>query len=71
MATIILDIPDDNLVTQIKKVCSMIKGGGKVNVVKSKDITKTKGYQEAMDDIKHGRVYHAENAVDMFIQIIG
>ena len=40
MATIILDIPDDNLVTQIKKVCSMIKGGGKVNVVKSKDITK-------------------------------
>lgn len=29
MATIILDIPDDNLVTQIKKVCSMIKGGGR------------------------------------------
>lgn len=49
----------------------MIKGGGKVNVVKSKDITKTKGYQEAMDDIKRGRVYHAENAEDMFIQILG
>ena len=25
------------------------------------DITKTKGYREAMDDVKNGRVYHAES----------
>ena len=71
MATIVLDIADDKLVAQIKRVCSMIKGVAKVKVVKNKDITKTHGYQEAMNDIKEGRVYHAENADDMFKQILG
>ena len=71
MATIVLDITDDKLVMQIKKVCSMIKGVAKVKVVKNKDVTKTRGYQEAMDDIKAGRIYHAESADDMFKQIFG
>ncbi len=44
-----------------------------VGVEKSRvdDITKTSGYKEAMDDIKHGRVYHAESVDDMFKQILG
>ena len=71
MATIVLDIADDKLVAQIKKVCSMIKGVGMVRVIKNKDITKTRGYKEAMSDIKDGRVYHAENAEDMFKKILG
>ena len=71
MATIVLDIADDKLVMQIKKVCSMIKGVAKVRVVKNKDVTKTRGYQEAMDDIKAGRIYHAESAEKMFKQILG
>ena len=66
MATIVLDIAD---VMQIKKVCSMIKGVTKVRIAKNKDVTKTRGYQEAMDDIKAGRIYHAENADEMFKQI--
>jgi hypothetical protein len=70
MATIVLDITDDKLVMQIKKVCSMIKGVCKVKVVQNKDVTKTRGYQEAMDDIKAGRIYHAESADDMFKQIL-
>lgn len=49
----------------------MIKGGAKVKVVKNNDVTKTRGYQEAMNDIKEGRVYHAKNADDMFKQILG
>ena len=71
MATIILDIADNKLVAQIKKVCSMIKGVDNVKVIKDKDITTTKGYKEAMNDIKEGRVYHAKNAEDMFKQILG
>ena len=71
MATIVLDIADDKMVAQIKKVCSMIKGVAKVKVVKNNDVTKTRGYQEAMNDIKEGRVYHAKNADDMFKQILG
>ena len=38
---------------------------------KTEDITKTPGYKEAMDDVKHGRVYHADSVDDMFKQILG
>lgn len=30
------------------------------------DITKTAGFKEAMDDVKHGRVTEYESAADMF-----
>lgn len=33
---------------------------------KEMDITKTKGYQEAMEDIKHGRVTHYESLKDFY-----
>ena len=56
MATIILDVQDESLLTQIKKACQLLKGVASVKVhkTKSEDITKTAGYKEAMDDIKHG-----------------
>ena len=38
---------------------------------KEYDITKTAGFREAMDDIKHDRVYHADSVDDMFKQILG
>ena len=73
MATIILEVQDESLLTQIKKACQLLKGVASVRVHKTKneDITKTAGYKEAMDDIKHGRVYHAESVDDMFKQILG
>jgi hypothetical protein len=43
----------------------------RVHKAKNEGITKTAGYKEAMDDIKHGRVYHAESVDDMFKQILG
>lgn len=71
MPSIVLDVTDESLLSQIKKACSLLKGVSSVKVVKSKDITKTKGYREAMDDIKNGRVYSADSAEDMFKQILG
>ena len=71
MTTIILNITDESLISQIKNICSMIKGVGDVKVIKSKDITKTKGYKEALDDIANGRIFCAESAEDMFNQILG
>ena len=98
MSTIVLDVQDESLLTQIKKACQLLKGVASVKVVskreksqaclnssereqaqaklkvhksKNEDITKTAGYKEAMDDIKHGRVYHAESVDDMFKQILG
>ena len=51
----------------------MLKGVIDVRTVKEKkiDITQTTSYKEAMEDVKAGRVYHAENAEDMFQQILG
>ena len=75
MASIILTISDESLISQIKKACSLLKGVGEVNVVRpkssKKDITKTKGYQEAMEDVRQGRVHQADSVDDMFQDILG
>ncbi len=75
MASIILTISDESLISQIKKACSLLKGVGEVKVVNpkslKKDITKTKGYQEAMEDVRQGRVHQADSVDDMFQDILG
>ena len=76
MATLVLQVPDESLVSKVKQACKMLLGVTSVKVrkeVKPKeyDITKTAGFREAMDDIENGRVYHAENVDDMFKQILG
>ena len=73
MTQLIVNIEDASLLSQIKKACSLLKGVGSVKVVKQKpqNVTSTKGYQEAMEDVRAGRVHKAENADDMFTQILG
>lgn len=73
MATIVLNVPDESLVSKVKQVCKMLQGVASVKVQrpKSEDITKTAGYKEAMEDVKYGRVYHADSVDDMFKQILG
>ena len=76
MATIVLQVPDENLVAKVKLACKMLVGVTSVKVQKPAkekefDITKTAGYREAMDDVKNGRVYHADSVDDMFRQILG
>lgn len=77
MATIVLQIPDESMVSKVKQACKMLIGVTSVKVhkpvAKSKayDITKTAGFREAMDDVKNGRVYHADSVDDMFRQILG
>jgi len=52
----------------------MLMGVTSVKVQKTpsrtEDITQTAGYKAAMDDIKHGRVYHVRSVDDMFNQIL-
>ena len=76
MATIILQVPDESLVTKVKQACKMLVGVASVKVQKEAkqkkyDITKTAGYREAMKDVKEGRVTKAESVEDMFMQILG
>ncbi|MBE6340011.1 MAG: hypothetical protein E7069_04660 [Bacteroidales bacterium] len=77
MATIILQVPNENLADKVKQACEMLVGVTSVKIQKENcvspkyDITKTKGFKEAMDDVAQGRVYHAESVDDLFNKILG
>ena len=71
MATVVLQVPDESLVSKVKNACKMLVGVASVKVHKATkkkdyDITKTAGYREAMDDIKNGRVTTYDSVDDMF-----
>ena len=74
MATIILDVQDESLLTQIKKACQLLKGVASVRVHKEpkarvEDITKTAGYKEAMEDVRLGRVSTYESVDQLFEEL--
>ena len=76
MATLVLHIPDESLVQKVKQACKMIVGVASVKVQKPAakkeyEITKTKAFQEALDDVKHGRVTHYDSVDDMFKSVLG
>ena len=66
MATIMLNVPDESLVSKVKQVCKMLRGvtSVKVHRPKSEDITKTAGFKEAMEDVRLGRVKKALSVDD-------
>ena len=71
MATIILQVPDDSLVSKVKQACKMLMGVSSVKVQKEAkpkelDITKTAGYRQAMDDVKNGRVTTYDSLDDFY-----
>ncbi len=47
MATLILQVPDESLVSKVRQACANPK---------EYDVTKTAGFRNAMEDVKHGRV---------------
>ena len=75
MATIVLQVPDENLVSKVKQACKMLMGVSSVKVQntpsKVEDITKTAHYKAAMDDVKNGRITHHDSVDDMFKSILG
>lgn len=70
MATVVLNVEDETLLTQIKKACMLLKGVASVKVQKnakhSEDITKTAHYRRAMEDVEQGRVSHYDSVDDLF-----
>ena len=74
MATLVLQVPDESLVSKVKQACKMLLGVTSVKVQKEAkpkeyDITKTAGFREAMDDIKHGRVTTYDSVDDLFKEL--
>ena len=72
-AQLLVSISDLSKLNDIKKAISMLKGVTTVKKQKQKefDFTKTKGFQEALDDVKHGRVTHYASVDDMFRSVLG
>ena len=77
MATILLNVPDETLVSKVRKICKMLQGVTSVKVLKTEpsktkvqDITKTAGYRQAMEDIKDGRVTQYDS-LQCFYQEMG
>lgn len=74
MATLVLQVPDESLVSKVKQACKMLLGVTSVKVKKEAkpkeyDITKTAGFREAMDDVKHGRVTTYDSVDDLFKEL--
>jgi hypothetical protein len=78
MATIVLQVPDENLVTKVKQACKMLMGVTSVKVQKSKNRIydpetgqylndKTvKAIEQGHDDLKNGRLKAYDSVDDMF-----
>ncbi len=76
MATIVLQVPDESLVSKIRQACKMLLGVTSVKVqrthryeTKPLDVTQTAGFKEAMDDVKHGRVTQYNSVDDLFKEL--
>ncbi len=67
MTQLTINIEDKSILPHLKKILNAIEG---VSIVKSS--TKKKcGLEEALDDVKAGKIHHAENVDKMFQQVLG
>ena len=62
---LIVSVSDPSLLNKLKNAIKLLNGVGAISVLKPK---KT-GLEEAMDDIRHGRVTAYESADDMFAKL--
>ncbi len=67
MEQIIINVEDKSILNSLRKILNSLNG---VSIVKQKKKRKT-GLDEAIEDVKAGRVYTAENSEEMFKHILG
>ncbi len=65
MTQLTINIEDKSIVPHLKKILNAIEG---VSIVKSSTEKKC-GLEEALDDVKAGRVHYADSVDDMFKQV--
>ncbi len=76
MTQLIVNIEDVSLVDELKAAIKALRGVNSIiemseTTTSNYDITQTDAYKEAMEDIRSGRIHHAESTDDMFMQILG
>lgn len=67
MTQLAINIKDKSILPHLKKILNAIEGVSIVKTTKKKKC----GLEEALDDVKAGKVHLAENVDDMFQQILG
>ncbi len=68
MTQITINIEDPSIVPHLKKILSAING---VSIARPALKTKKSGLDEAYEDIRAGRVHRAENADQLFKDVLG
>ncbi|MBR1668355.1 MAG: hypothetical protein IJ693_08760 [Bacteroidaceae bacterium] len=67
MATLVLQVPDESLVSKVKQACKMFRGVESVKVQKTTASPKTKSsYLRSQEDKLAGRVEKFSSSEDMF-----
>ncbi len=67
MEQIIINVEDRSILNSLRKILNSLNG---VTIVKPQKKRKT-GLDEAIEDVKAGRVYTAKNSEEMFKHILG
>lgn len=69
--TLNVSLEDVSMLRDVRKAISMLRGVTKVSLPRRKkyDITKTAGFREAMEDVKHGRVTHYDSLQDFYKEL--
>ena len=68
MTQITINIEDPSIVPHLKKILSAING---VSIARPTLKTNKSGLDVAYEDIRAGRVHHAENADQLFKDVLG
>jgi len=68
MTQLTITVEDKSILPNLKKILNAIEGVSVTKPMKKKHKT---GLEEAYEDIKAGRITHAESVDDMFNRILG
>lgn len=67
MTQITINIEDKSILPHLKKILNAIEG---VSIAKPEKKRKT-GLDEAYEDVRAGRIYHAANVDELFERVLG
>ena len=68
MTQLTINIEDKSILPHLKKILNAIDG---VSIAKPAKKKKKCGLEEALDDVKAGRIHRAGNVDEMFQQVLG
>ncbi len=72
MTQLVLNISDPSVLPTLRKVVKAFNGVTIAAPAKEKEKKKAKcGLDEALEDVREGRVYRAESTDDLFMKILG